>query len=106
MSTNYPTITVITVRFAEDDVYEGSIPTECYEDAWERREIIEFHSIPEAVEILKSRGLTFAATGGAWAADPDGSRVVDYATGTREEVSAHLDNVSAHAEKIIVARVG
>lgn len=101
-----PTITVITVEFTEDDIYEGSIPTECYTDAWERREVIEIHSIPEAVEVLTSRGLTFAATGSAWAADPDGSYVADYVTGLRREVSAHLDGFNAHARRSIVARVG
>lgn len=51
------------------------------------------HMIGTASELarwIRADGLTFAASGGEWAADPDGSYVTDYRTGERCETSAHL----------------
>lgn len=81
-------VKVITVSFMESDVWEGSLPRECYENA--REDVYDVDNVQEAVDIIKREGLSFKATGAEWAGNPDGSVIVDYATGKREEVSAHL----------------
>ena len=63
-------------------------------------------SIDEAVTLLTSGGLSFAATGTDWAALPDGSYISDYATGERREVTAHLDGFTHAAVAAIVPAVG
>ena len=81
-------VKVITVTFMEDDVFEGSIPRECYENA--RVDWYDVDSAVEAADLIKREGLSFKATGAGWAANPDGSVIVNYSTGEREEVTAHL----------------
>ena len=81
-------VKVITVSFMESDIWEGSLPMSCYDDA--DVEFFDVYSAQEAADLIKSKGLSFKASGGSWAADPDGSQCVDYATGEREEVTAHL----------------
>ena len=55
-----------------------------------RIEEIDVTSVSEAVDLIKSHGLTFESTGNDWAGDPDGSQIVDYGTARREETSAHF----------------
>lgn len=53
----------------------------------------EDHFIGHASDLacwIAQEGLTFAASGGDWASDPDGSRTTNYATGQRVAVSAHF----------------
>lgn len=58
---------------------------------WVDDEVYEFDTPDEMIRALRRDGVEFAATGRAdWASDPDGSRVVDYATGEREIVSWHF----------------
>ena len=98
-------IRIVKVRFFPEDVYEGGIDIACYDGAW--IEEIECESVEDAVHAIESYGLTFAATGNYWAADPDGSRITDYRTGKREEVSAHLEPGWSDAEiDAIMAAVG
>lgn len=77
-------IKVIKVRFDEDDVYEGDIPQDDVVE--ELHENLEIH---EAIDLIRNLGLTFEASGSEWAADPDGSQIIDYASARREQVSAH-----------------
>jgi hypothetical protein len=98
------TVKVITVSFLEDEVWEGSIPSKCYEDA--RVESFECDDIEEAVRVIQREGLTFAATGNDWAANPDGSVIVNYATAEREEVTAHIDSFSDADAAAIIEAVG
>jgi hypothetical protein len=98
------TVKVITVSFLEDEVFEGDIPRECFENA--RTEEYECDDFEEAVRVFEREGLSFAATGNDWAADPDGSRIVNYATAERHEVSAHLDGFSDAYVRAIIAYVG
>lgn len=80
-------IKVTKVRWDEADEYEGSIPMQAHEDAEETlHENLEIH---EAIDLIRGLGLTFAATGNEWAADPDGSRSVSLTNRMREEVTAH-----------------
>jgi len=97
-------IRVIRVTFLEDDVFEGSIPMECYENA--RSEDFEVEDIEEAVRVLQQAGVSFKATGTSWASDPDGSRITDYATGERTETSAHLYGLAPFYVDAIIERVG
>jgi hypothetical protein len=97
-------IRVIRVTFLEDEVFEGGIPMECYENA--RSEDFEVEDVDEAVAVLMQAGVTFAATGTSWAADPDGSRITDYATAERQETSGHLYGFAPFHVDAIIERVG
>jgi len=102
-----PTVRINRVRFLEDDVFEGSIPRECYENA--RTEDFDFDredAIEGAVRLIQREGLTFAATGNDWAANPDGTRITDYATGEREETTAHLIGFTMTEARAIIGQVG
>lgn len=59
-------------------------------DGETRTELVFPDNIEEAVGAIRDMGTDFAASGGDWAANPDGSTIINYATGEREEVSAHL----------------
>lgn len=94
------TVTIHRTYFLEDDVHDGAITrsetwTDEHDDLTAR----------EVVRLIRGEGLTFAATGAHWAANPDGSRIVDYATGERVEVSAHLDGWPERVEAAIVEAV-
>jgi hypothetical protein len=82
------TVKITRVRFLEDDVYDGGIPFESYDNA--REEFFECDDVEEAVRAIQREGLTFASTGNDWAGNPDGSVTVDYGTGEREDATAHL----------------
>jgi hypothetical protein len=86
------TVKVITVSFLEDEVWEGSIPRKCYDEA--RVEEYEVDSVEDAIKVIEREGLSFTATGTDWAANPDGSYIANYATGERHEVTAHIDSFS------------
>jgi hypothetical protein len=98
------TVKVISVSFLEDEVWEGDIPRACYENAT----VAEFEcdTVEEAVRVIQFEGLTFAATGNDWAANPDGSVISNYATGEREEITAHIDSFSDADAAAIIAAVG
>jgi len=98
------TVRITRVQFFEADVYDGSIPQECYENAVEDE--FQCDCVDDAVRHIQSEGLTFEATGSDWAANPDGSVIVDYATGRREEVTAHLSLFSPYHEAAIIEAVG
>lgn len=85
------TVTITSVRFLPEDVYEGSLDPKCYENA--RSEVFTLDdedAVDDAVRILRAAGLEFEGFT-QWASNPDGSVDVDYATGEREEVTGHLD---------------
>lgn len=98
------TVRIIRVTYLEDDVFEGSIPPEAYENAW--TDVYEVDDVAEAVDVIQRHGLTFAATGNDWAANPDGSYVSNYATVERVEESAHLDGFTDEQVAEIMDRVG
>lgn len=60
----------------------------------------------EAAERIRREGLTFAATGTDWAADPDGSYISNYATGERIAKTAHLSGFHPRVVAAIIERVG
>lgn len=95
------TVTVHAVHFLEDDIHDGDYPrddtrTTVYDDVTAR----------EAADIIRREGLSFAATGNDWAANPDGSYVSNYATGERVEESAHLSGFHPRVEAAIISAVG
>ena len=94
-------VRIIRTRFTEDDIVDGDI-----RNPEIREELSEGLTVEEAVDLIKSAGLTFAATGNDWAADPDGSTVVDYRTLTREAATAHLVGWDDEAFIEIVDAVG
>src|SRR3982751_2184423 len=102
--TPLPTVRITRVRFYPEDVFEGSIPRECYDNAetddfdFDRDEDL----IESAVRLIQTEGLTFAATGNDWAADPDGSRIVEYATGRCEETTAALIGFTEDETRAII----
>jgi hypothetical protein len=98
------TVRIITVTFLEDDVFEGDIPREAFENADEAE--FDCDTVEDAVHQITARGLTFAATGTDWAAHPDGTQIVDYATAEREEVTAHLHGFTDADTAAIIAAVG
>ncbi len=66
-----------------------------------------FDTMSELVEALKRDAVSFAATGSDWAADPDGSQIIDYVTGTRESVTWHFDQVSERLlQRVVIPAVG
>lgn len=98
-------VRIIKIRFTEDEIVEGDLPKERYDNpAWD--ELIEDLTVEEAVNVIQSEGLTFAATGNEWAALPDGSVVVNYYSGIREEASAHLSGWTDQAVAEIIEAVG
>jgi hypothetical protein len=97
-------VRIIRVRFLEDEVYDGGIPQASYDNA--TTETFECDDIEEAVRVLQREGLTFAATGSDYAANPDGSTIVNYATAEREETSGHLNGFRPLDVEAIIARVG
>jgi hypothetical protein len=104
MSDIIGTVKILRVRFLEDECFAGSIPQHCYDNA--RVEEYEADDIEEAVRAITREGLTFSATGSDYAANPDGTRITDYATAEREETTAHLVGFSEADEIAITERVG
>lgn len=99
------TVRITTVTFLESDIDpDAGIPDSAYSDAVEDE--FQCESVDDAVRHIQEHGLTFEATGNDWAAHPNGSVIVDYATGRREEVTAHLSLFSAFHEAAIIEAVG
>jgi hypothetical protein len=110
-TTANPNVRIIRVRFLEDEVCDGGIPQASYDNAttetfeWDENDTRE-EAVEGAVRVLQREGLTFAATGTDYAADPDGSYVSNYATAERVETSGHLNGFSDAEVATIVERVG
>jgi hypothetical protein len=90
------TVTIHEVRYLEDECalldehgnVEGyEIP---YDDAHTTTTVYDELTAREAADRIRREGLTFAATGNDWAANPDGSYISNYGTGERCETTAHL----------------
>jgi hypothetical protein len=99
-----PTVRIIEVRFLEDDVYDGGIPQASYDNATVTD--YDCDDVDDAVRILTREGVTFAATGNDWAANPDGSTITNYATAERTETTGHLFGFSDADFDVIIERVG
>lgn len=100
----------ISARFFEYIGEDESAPGDTFNiDALPHRvddETFTFDSVSELVDAVRYDYVTFAATGLDWASDPDGSRIIDYATAERETVSWHFDGISpALLSRVIVPAV-
>ena len=96
------TVTIHETHFLEDVALEiGDIPTDDV-----RTTVHDGVSAVEAARILCEHGVTFAATGNDWAADPDGSYISNYATAERVETSGHLSGFPDRVLAAIMDRVG
>lgn len=95
------TVTIRRLYYLEDDIRDGDVPRDD-----ERVETYDELTAHDAVDLIMREGLTFAATGNDWAANPDGSRIVDYATAKREETTAHLAGFSPRVLDAIKEVVG
>jgi hypothetical protein len=80
------TVKIIETYYLLDDVVDGDYPRD---DTMTTEYPVD--TVDEAVELIRREGLSFDATGTDWAAQPDGSAVVNYATGQQVEVTAHLN---------------
>lgn len=98
------TVTVYRTTFLEDDVVDGAYSIDGYDDF--TTTVYDADDAAHAARIIAREGLTFAATGRDWAANPDGTTIVDYATGRREERTAELSGFTAADTAAIIAQVG
>lgn len=107
------TVKIIRQVFTEDEIAvrdeDGNVSwyadPPC-DDEHVRTEIYDDLTAREAADLLKREGLTFAATGNEWAADPDGSYVSNYATGERTETTGHLSGFPDRVLNAIIETVG
>jgi hypothetical protein len=97
-------IRINEVRFLESVVDDEMTTVEVPGRCWSREYDVD--DIDHAVRIIEREGLTFAATGNDWAANPDGSYISDYATGERCAVTAHFDSFSDEDIIAVIERVG
>ena len=106
------TVTIHEVRFTEDEIAvrdeDGNVEWHAdppYDDEHTTTTVYDHLTAREAADRIRSEGLTFAATGNEWAANPDGSYISNYGTGERCETTAHLSDfhprvVAAIAEAV------
>jgi hypothetical protein len=97
-------VRVVDRRYLPEDVHEGDITSDdVRQNVIDCTAVAGTTAVDEAVRAVRDLGLTFE--GGDWASDPDGSRDVDYATGERSEVSAHLYGFTDDEQLEIIERV-
>ncbi|MDF2506327.1 MAG: hypothetical protein K0Q52_186 [Microbacterium sp.] len=91
------TATRIAARYFEYVGEDDATPGDTFNvDATPHRvedDALEFDTMAELVAAVRRDGVRFDATGTDWAANPDHSYVIDYATGEREAVSWHFDAI-------------
>jgi len=103
-----PTVTVTTVQYRIDDVYEGDIPQDAIDGA--KTETAEYGTVVDAVGCLRNLGLTeyslypvpVEPSPNGWWSNPDGAEKVyggdQYDPGyDREEVTAVISGRGAYA---------
>lgn len=100
------TVLVLRTYFREEEVFEGT-----FLDApstYTNEEKMEGITAIEAHRAIAAEGLTFEATGGSWAAHPDGTRELFYTPFGRDEgawrveTSAHLSGWHPRVETAII----
>lgn len=94
-------VVIYETRFLEDDVHDGDFPRDDVTVT-----VYDCDDVDDAVRYIEQSGCTFGATGTDWAADPDGSRIVNYGTGERVETTAHLYGWEDDDVVTIIERVG
>ena len=76
-------------EYTPGDSFNGDMMPYAVDD-----ETLTYDTVGELVAAVRRDYVTFSATGCDYAADPDGSTIIDYAAGARESVSWHFDAVS------------
>jgi hypothetical protein len=94
-------VTILSQYYYLDTVKDGGV-----EYHREFESVYHAVGLSEAARIIEREGLSFSATGSDWAADPDGSYAVNYATGEECETSAFLSGFSDRAISAIIRKVG
>jgi hypothetical protein len=103
MTRKLGTLTIYRTRYLLDDVVDGDFPRGDWNtDTTTLTEV----SASEAARIISDAGLSFAASGGSWASNPDGSYTSNYATGEETEESAHLSDFPDRLVNAIIQKVG
>ena len=97
------TVMIYRIHFHESDIVDGALNLT---DDNTTSDSYPVDTVGEAVDLILSEGLTFAATGNDWAAHPDGSYITDYSTGERAEVTAHLHHFSDADALAVMGAVG
>lgn len=100
------TVTIYRTLFREEDVHDGDFPRD---DTEER--VLDDLTAVEALRAIREQGLTFEATGGSWASQPDGSHELFQVPfgrddgAWREEISAHLSGWNPRVEVALINAV-
>lgn len=97
-------VVIYSVQYREDDVVDGDVPRD--DVTTTIYDCDDEDPVEHAIRIIRQEGLSFAATGRDWAADPDGSHLIDYREGIRVEVTAHLHGWNDEDVRTIIDRVG
>jgi hypothetical protein len=100
------TVVVYRTYYRDSEVVDGDLPRDENGELDTVADAFPVDTVTEAVDVIQSEGLTFAATGNDWAAHPDGSYPVTFATDERVEVTAHLRNFTENDAAAIMDAVG
>lgn len=95
------TLTFYHTYFFESDIVDGDFPRDDTVS-----DVYTGLTAEDAAGMIQCEGLTFDSTLTIWAADPDGYRTPNYATGRSVEISAHLEGFSKAEEMYIWETVG
>ena len=100
------TVKLIRTTFLDSEVWEGDYLNAPSTET-DIREYEDMHAL-DMVRLCREYGLSFEATGHAdWASNPDGSQIVDYREGKREEVTFHFgEDVPERLQLAVMAKVG
>jgi hypothetical protein len=97
-------VRLIRTTFLESEVFEGD-----YLNAPSTETEIRVYDgmhLTDMVRMCRDNGLTFEASGNDWASNPDGSQIVDYREGRREEVTFHFVDVPERLQLAVIDAVG
>lgn len=106
------TVTIHETRFTEEEItlrdedgiaYDTVDPP--YDDEHTSTTVYDELTAREAADLIRRHGLTFAASGTLWAANPDRSYISNYATGERVETTAHPSGFPTRVLDAIIAVV-
>jgi len=94
------TVVISRTYFFEDDIVDGALIN------YDRVTVVEDErtdlTAREAADLIIREGLAWRHTGSHWAGDPDGTRIVDYATAERVETCATLHDFPIRVEVAIM----
>lgn len=105
------TVTFHRVRFTEEEITLRDEDGQAFDtvdiphdDEHTHTSVHDELTAREAVDLIRREGLTFE--GSDWAYHPDGSQIIDYAEGLREETTAHLSDFHPRVINAIITTIG